>query len=85
MKGKIAIEPALANVREFLAGEGYAVENMNLEEQTHRNLNAYDAIVATGMNMNMLGVEDTSTSAPVINADGLSPTDVAKRLHDIGL
>lgn len=83
MKGKIAIEPTLTNVKEYLTGEGYDVESMNLDEHSSNNLNAYDAIVVTGLNTNLAGVQDTETKAVVISADGLTPPEVAKRLEEI--
>lgn len=83
MKGKIAIEPALGNVKRYLAREGYDVEDMQPGKQPAQNLNAYDAIVVTGMNTNLLGIQDTETKAVVINADGLTPPEVAKRIDGI--
>lgn len=81
MKGKIAVEPALATFKEYLAGQGYEVENMNPNSST--NLNAYDAIVVTGLNRNLLDMHDTETKAVVISADGLTPQEVAKRIDEI--
>lgn len=81
MKGKIAIEPALSNVKDYLTGKGYVVENMDLHSK--RSLNTYDAIVVSGVNTNLLGMSDTDTKAVVINADGLTPSQVASRLDEI--
>jgi hypothetical protein len=81
MKGKIAIEPALSNVKNYLAGQGYTVDSMNFNGGT--NLRGYDAIVVTGLNTNLAGVHDADTRAVVINADGLTPQDVARELDRI--
>jgi Uncharacterised protein family (UPF0180). len=81
MKDKIAIEPAISNVKNYLAEKGYTVESMS--EQSPKDLHGYDAVVVSGMNTNLLGMQDTQTKAVVINADGLSPEQVAERLNDI--
>jgi hypothetical protein len=81
MKGKIAIEPALTNVKNYLSGEGYTVESMNIGGSV--NLNGYDAVVVTGLNKNLAGIHDTDTKAIVINADGLTPQEVAQELDRV--
>jgi precorrin-6B methylase 1 len=81
MKGKIAIEPALSNVKSYLSGIGYNVENISAAGST--NLRGYDAIVVTGLNKNLAGINDTETKAVVINADGLTPQEVARELDRI--
>jgi hypothetical protein len=80
MKNKIAIEPALSDVRNYLAERGYRVENLNLNEHSSWNLRSYGAIVVTGLNTNLSGIHDTETKAAVINADGLTPEEVAAQI-----
>jgi hypothetical protein len=81
MKGKIAIEPALSNVKSYLAQQGYTVESMS--EQSKKDLSNYDAVIVTGLSKDLLGMQDTETKAVVINADGLSAEEVAERLKVI--
>lgn len=81
MKGKIAIEPALSNVQSYLSEIGYNVESMNVNGSV--NLHGYDAIVVTGLNKDLAGIHDTGTKAAVINADGLTPQEVASELDRI--
>jgi hypothetical protein len=78
MKGKIAIEPTLSNVKSYLSEIGYTVESMNVNGTD--NLTGYDAIVVTGLSKNLAGINDTNTKAAVINADGLTPQEVASQL-----
>jgi hypothetical protein len=78
MKGKIAIEPTLSNVKSYLSEIGYTVESMNVNGTD--NLIGYDAIVVTGLSKNLAGINDTNTKAAVINADGLTPQEVASQL-----
>ncbi len=81
MKGKIAIEYNLTPVKDYLTGKGYNVECININEQSSTKLQSYDTIVVTGQNSNFLGVHNTETSAVIINADGLSPEEVAKKIE----
>lgn len=81
MKGKIAVEQNLTPVKDYLSGEGYDVECIDFNEQSSANLQGFDAIVVTGQDSNFLGINDTQTAAPVINADGLTPEEVAGRIE----
>lgn len=81
MKGKIAIEPTLTNVKNYLTNEGYNVESMNINGSV--NLSGYDAVVVTGLNTNLAGIHDTGTKAVVINADGRTPQEVARELDRV--
>ena len=38
--------------------------------------NKVDAVVLSGMNQNIMGIQDITTKAPVIDASGLSPEEV---------
>lgn len=79
---KIGIEKGLSNVAGYLIKEGYSVEA--LSESIDNNiskLSGLDAIVTAGYNTDMLGISDTETKAPVINAKGLTPEEVKSRLE----
>jgi hypothetical protein len=85
MNGRIAIEPTLTDVREYLTERGYAVENIPFGDSTPSDLSVFDAIVVTGLNSNVMGIEDAGAKAVVINADGLTPPEVEQRLNSITL
>lgn len=74
---RVAIEKDLTNIKDYLKNNGFTVECL---ENARDNLDSYDAIVVTGQNSNFLGMQDTSTKASVINANGLTPEDVCSRL-----
>jgi hypothetical protein len=78
---KIAIEPTLTHIKDYLSGMGHQVDSMAPNTQFTKNLQNYDAVVVTGLSKNLLGVEDTETKARVINAEGLTPQDVAKEIE----
>ena len=80
---KIAIEPNLTPVKDYLTEKGHSVESVSFSKQSSENLQGYDAIVVTGLNSNFLGVHDAETKAVVINADGLTPEEVAGELDEI--
>ncbi|WP_411677157.1 YkuS family protein [Caproicibacter sp.] len=85
MKGTIAIQKDLTPVRDYLAGKGYHVESINLDEQQSASkLRNYDAIVLSGENSDFLGYEETRTKAVVINASGLTPEEVAGKIEASG-
>jgi len=81
MKGKIAVEKDLTPVKDYLSHKGYRVDCIDFNQQDSAKLKGYDAIVVTGLNSNVLGIEDTSTKSVVINADGLTPEQVASELE----
>ncbi|TCO79361.1 YkuS family protein [Marinisporobacter balticus] len=74
---KIAVEKSLENVRNYLQNQGCDVMAL---ENTKSNLKKFDLIVVSGQNSNLLGMQDTSTKATVINAKGMSPQDVYKQV-----
>jgi len=41
----------------------------------------YDAIVVTGMNNDFLGLQDTATGAPVIDATGMTPEEIHEQIQ----
>lgn len=78
---RIGIEKGLSNVADYLTSEGYSVEI--LSESIDNNipkLKGLDAIVIAGYNTDMLGISDTETKSPVVNARGLTPEEVKDRL-----
>lgn len=79
---KIGVEKGLSNVVDYLTNQGYSVEV--LSESIDKNipkLKDLDAIVTAGYNTDMLGISDTETKAPVVNAKGLTPEEVKAQLE----
>lgn len=77
MMKKIAVEGSLENVKNYLQEKGYEVEELN-----NKNLNIYDAIIVTGQDSNVLGIENTVTKSAVITARGQSPEEIYQQLQD---
>lgn len=79
---KVGIEKGLGNIADYLTSEGYSIEV--LSESIDNNipkLRGLDAIVTAGYNTDMLGISDTETKAPVVNAKGLTPEEVKSRIE----
>lgn len=76
MKKKVAIEKDLQNVKDVFIKEGYMVDEIDNNQTDKLQGNDYEAIIVSGGSINFLGDETTSTSSPVINAEGLSPQEI---------
>jgi len=80
MKGKIAVEQNLTPVVNYLTSQGYSVVSMSASDMLNGDKKGYDAFVISGASENFLSMEDRVTKTSVINASGLSPEDVARRI-----
>lgn len=80
MNVKIAIEPALSNVRDYLSDMGYNVVDIDVNKEAG-SLRGFDAIVVNGVSTNLMGMSNTRSKAPVINADGLTPEQIAQEIR----
>lgn len=74
---KVAVEKSLGNVKSYLSNQGYNVADL---ESAKSSLQNFDAVVVSGQNSNLLGMQNTSTKASVVNASGMSPEDVYNQL-----
>lgn len=75
---RVAIEANLSNVRQYLEGQGYQCDTLDANSAAGQG---YAALVVSGADKNLMGIQDTVTKAPVINAEGLRPDEVAQRLQ----
>ncbi|HEY8421822.1 MAG TPA: YkuS family protein [Thermoclostridium sp.] len=78
---KIAVQRGLTPVQEYLTDRGYEVEVVDFDAFSKAQSEEYDAIVLTGMSKNFLGMEDTATNAPVIDATGMTPEEVCEEIE----
>jgi DhnA family fructose-bisphosphate aldolase class Ia len=70
MTERIAVEPGLDYVKEYLTGQGYDVVDLGSGSQHAA------AVILSGLDENYLGTAKASTKAPVINAEGRSPQEI---------
>ncbi|TZE82563.1 YkuS family protein [Calorimonas adulescens] len=83
MAKRVAVESSLTDVKNYLSQKGYEVIDISDNSPESISNVQYDAIVATGLDSNTMGMEDIRTQAPVIQARGLTVEDVYKRLEDL--
>jgi hypothetical protein len=76
MMPKVAVEDALTPVVQLLKQNGYDVVNLAGNE-----LNQADCVVMTGGDLNVMGIQDIETKAPIINAEGKSAEDVLQEVR----
>ncbi|KMY54150.1 hypothetical protein AC623_09565 [Bacillus sp. FJAT-27231] len=78
MKKRIAVEQSLTNVTQALREKGYDVVDL----KTVEDLKNCSACVITGIDSNIMGMQDTFTEAPVIEANGLSADEVCREIEE---
>lgn len=74
---KIAVEESLTQVSEALKGKGYQVVAL----KTESDVNGCDCCVITGQDKDVMGIQDTATKAPVIDASGMSADEVCEAVE----
>ena len=79
---KIAVQMGLSPIKDYLSGEGYTVKEFDNRKKNAGNfLNKYDAVVVTGENQNIMGVEETITVTPIIDATGMTGEEVKDQIE----
>jgi len=79
LEGKIiAVDEDLKGLREAIAGQGYEVVSLN-----EKDIDKADAVVVSGMEDDLMNIQDIKTKAPVINAVGKTSEEIVKGLQDL--
>lgn len=73
---KVAVDKSLQNVKKALKENGFQVTDVT------DNVSA-DAYVVSGMQTNMLNMQESQTKAPVIDANGLTTEEIVFRLNEL--
>ncbi|MEQ2525374.1 YkuS family protein [Bacillaceae bacterium CLA-AA-H227] len=74
---KIGVEDSLTNVQEALRQKGYDVVKLSQESDAK----GCDCCVITGIDSNVMGMQDTVMAGPVIEANGLSADEVCQKVE----
>lgn len=83
MKKKIAIEPSLSRIGNYLSNKGYEVESVNYGiDSVNYNANEYAAVIISGQSKDFMGMQDILTESMVIDADGMSAQEVYDELQN---
>ncbi|MDP4084932.1 MAG: YkuS family protein [Bacillota bacterium] len=75
---KIGVEQSLTNVQQALREKGYDVVELKQESDAK----SCDCCVVTGLDSNVMGMQDTYTKGSVIDANGLSADEVCKEVEN---
>jgi len=73
----VAVEEGLSNIANIIEAEGYNVVELSLG-----TAQVADAIVITGIDNNMMNIQDIEYDVPVINASGKTPAEIVENLYD---
>lgn len=71
MNKVVAVGEGLTPIKNYLTEQGCTVIDVNAAANQQ-----VDAVILSGMSENFLGIQDVTTSAPIITADGLTPQEV---------
>jgi hypothetical protein len=75
---KIGVEGSLTNIQQALRDRGYNVVELNNEA----NVQSCDCCVVSGLDTDVMGMQDALTKGSVIEASGLSAEEVVKRIEN---
>lgn len=82
MTKKIAISDSLSPIKKLLSYEGYDVINIENEgELSGVGMEDYDAIVVSGIDENLMGMQQISGRALIVDAAGKSPEEILDEIH----
>lgn len=83
MKKRVAVEQTLRNVGQFLSEKGYEIASLDPLSESQAELHNVSAVIISGQDENMLGMEDRQTKAPVIDARGMTAENVYQQLQQL--
>ena len=79
---KVAVQKGLNPIKDYLCEEGYTVKEFDKSKKNAGNfLDRYDAVIVTGENQNIMGVEDTISTTPIIDASGMTGEQVKEQIE----
>ncbi|KSU61583.1 hypothetical protein AS034_14700 [[Bacillus] enclensis] len=77
MARKIGVEESLTNVVEALRAKGHDVVELKQESDAQ----GCDCCVVTGLDSNVMGIQNTVTQGSVIEASGMSADEVCQQVE----
>lgn len=73
---KIGVEQSLTNVQQALREKGYEVVELKQESDAKQ----CECCVVTGLDSNVMGIQDTFIKGSVIEAEGLSADEICSEV-----
>lgn len=82
MKQHIAVQEGLRPVVDYLVESGYKVSEFTTGQKGNKDfLDGFDAIVLTGIDDNIMGIQTTNHNRPLIEARGMTPEDIKRAIE----
>ncbi len=78
---KVAVSPYLHSVKEKLHEEGIEVVELD-SENIHHLRNDISAVILSGGDENIMGMQDIQGEFPVINAEGKTPEEITAQVKN---
>jgi hypothetical protein len=78
----IAVQKGLKPVVDHLSQAGYKVFEFDLRQKGSKDfLDGFDAVVFTGMDDNIMGIQNTINNVPFIEARGMTPEEIRNTIE----
>lgn len=78
----IAVEKDLTNISDYLSRQGYAVKRVDFGQKNAKDfIDGFDAVVVSGMDSNIMGIQDTMAGTSIIEAKGMTPQEIQKEIE----
>lgn len=78
----IAVEKDLTNVSDYLSRQGFAVKRVDFSQKNAKDfIDGFDAVVVSGMDNNIMGIQDTVSAASIIEAKGMTPREIQMEIE----
>ncbi len=82
MKKRVAVEQTLKNIGTFLQEKGYEIASLDPLSESKAELHNVSAVIISGQDENVMGMQDMVTQSLVIDASGMTKEQVYERLQD---
>lgn len=83
-KLKVGIESNLSNVKKYLEENDINVKEFDSKKMgSSWTMNRYDAVVVSGSDINIMGIQDAVGKAKVIDASGMTPEEIYNEIINI--
>lgn len=83
MTKRVAVSDSLTPVKQLLNREGYQVVNLESDARlSGKGMGDFDAVVVSGIDDNMMGMQDISGGGVVIVAAGKRPEEIVEELNN---
>jgi Uncharacterised protein family (UPF0180). len=78
----IGVERDLTNVSDYLSRQGYNVEEIDPHQKNVKDfIDGFDAVVVTGIDGDIMGIQDTMAKTSIIEAKGMSPQEIQREIE----